>query len=61
MNALDKDNDTTLISVPRTGLEPACPLTGASPSSWCVYQFHHLGKNLFITKREYKEKERTLK
>ena len=29
--------------VPRTRLELAHPLTGASPSSWCVYQFHHLG------------------
>lgn len=32
--------------VPRTRLELARPVTGASPSSWCVYQFHHLGINL---------------
>lgn len=29
--------------VPRTGIEPACPVKGASTSSWCVCQFRHLG------------------
>ncbi len=32
-------------SVPRAGLEPA-PACAASPSSWCVCQFHHLGSIL---------------
>lgn len=38
----------------KTPFKKQCPgqdsnlhtVTGASPSSWCVYQFHHLGKKL---------------
>ena len=32
--------------VPRTRLELARPFTSTSPSSWRVYQFHHLGGGL---------------
>ncbi len=30
--------------VPRTGVEPALPIKGTSPSSWRVCQFRHLGR-----------------
>lgn len=37
--------------VPRTRLELARPKTATRPSTWRVYQFHHLGKLLFQKSR----------
>ena len=36
--------------MPRTGLEPAQPQLATSPSSWRVYQFHHLGNKIELQK-----------
>ena len=33
---------SSLMMVPEAGFEPAC-LLGATPSRWCVCQFHHSG------------------
>jgi hypothetical protein len=43
--ALYKRNRIALTNVPRTRLELAQPKTATRPSTWRVYQFHHLGIN----------------
>ena len=36
--------------VPEAGFEPAHPKSDATPSRWCVYQFHHSGSRYIIAK-----------
>lgn len=53
------ENVRYALVVPRTRFELARPVTGTSPSSWRVYQFHHLGIDKTLSNSRAQNRNRT--